>query len=243
VIKSETIGTLAAALAKAQGDFPPVPKGKTAKAGAYSYDYADLADILAALQPALAANQLSVVQDASVEFINGAPVAEVCTTILHSSGEWLTTGAIRIQAADETAQKIGAVLTYARRYSYGAALCISPEADTDGATDHQVDSKPQFRPAPKATPAAAPARANGATPSGDVDLKFGRGKGKKLSEVNDDDVRWYMTAWERDLADPEKAKFHGYSKKNLEIAGSILASRGVTDHSDMGAEEASPFNH
>jgi hypothetical protein len=155
--QSPTIGALAAALAKAQGDFPPVVKGKTAKAGPYSYDYADLADIIAALQPALAANELSIVQDASVEFVNGGPVAEVCTSILHSSGEWLTTGAIRIASADASAQKIGAVLTYARRYSYGAALCISPEADTDGA-DQQVDRKPGKAPKPQAPPPAGPSR-------------------------------------------------------------------------------------
>ena len=42
---------LNAAIAKAQGEFPPIPKDKTAQAGSYSYAYADLASILA-LRPA-----------------------------------------------------------------------------------------------------------------------------------------------------------------------------------------------
>lgn len=61
--------------------------------------------------------------------------------------------------------------------------------------------------------------------SDDVELKFGRCKGKHLSEVSDDDVRYYVAMWEKDLADPEKEKFHKFCKKNLEVAHALLASR------------------
>lgn len=61
--------------------------------------------------------------------------------------------------------------------------------------------------------------------SQDVDLKFGKGKGKRLSEVSDDDVRWYIGCWEKDLADPEKAKYHANSKRSIEIAQQMLAAR------------------
>ncbi len=61
--------------------------------------------------------------------------------------------------------------------------------------------------------------------SDDVDLKFGRGKDKKLSEVGDDDVRWYVGCWEKDLADPAKSKYHASSKRNIEIAQKLLAAR------------------
>ncbi len=81
--------------------------------------------------------------------------------------------------------------------------------------------------------------------SQDVDLKFGKGKGKKLSEVGDDDVRWYIGCWEKDLADPEKAKYHANSKRSIEIAQQLLASRanekaGTTAPS-AGAAPASPW--
>ena len=59
----------------------------------------------------------------------------------------------------------------------------------------------------------------------DVELKFGKGKGKHLSEVSDDDVRWYMGCWEKDLADPEKSKYHATSRKSLEVAKALLAAR------------------
>lgn len=59
----------------------------------------------------------------------------------------------------------------------------------------------------------------------DVDLRFGRGKDKKLSEVSDDDVRWYISCWEKDLADESKSKYHANSKRSIEIAQKLLAER------------------
>jgi hypothetical protein len=90
------------------------------------------------------------------------------------------------------------------------------------------------------------AKGGGRGKSGDdVELKFGRGKGKNLSEVSDDDVRWYVGCWEKDLADPAKEKFHKFSKKNIEIATALLAARanekaGTT--AAPGAPAASPWD-
>ena len=64
---SEAQGHLAAALAKAQGEFPVIPKSKTGKIEgktqggrdySYEYKYADLDDIKAVVQPILSANGL-----------------------------------------------------------------------------------------------------------------------------------------------------------------------------------------
>ncbi len=62
----------------------------------------------------------------------------------------------------------------------------------------------------------------------DVELKFGNAKkaGKtRLSECADDDVRWYIAAWKRDLADPAKEKYHRFCKRDLDIAEAMLAKR------------------
>lgn len=61
--------------------------------------------------------------------------------------------------------------------------------------------------------------------SQDVEIKWGNCKGQKLSEIEEKDVRFYLGAWERDLADPEKAKFHASCRKNIEIAQLLLAAR------------------
>ena len=52
------VKALNAAIAKAQGEFPPIPKDKTAKAGSYTYDYADLASILALVRPVLSETRI-----------------------------------------------------------------------------------------------------------------------------------------------------------------------------------------
>jgi hypothetical protein len=81
--------------------------------------------------------------------------------------------------------------------------------------------------------------------SSDVDLKFGKGKGKKLSEVSDDDVRWYMAAWEKDLSDPSKEKYHRFCKRDLEIGQALLAARANaaagTSTPSAGAAAPSPW--
>lgn len=150
---SPSIAALAAALAKAQGDFPAIPKGKTAKAGQYSYDYADLADMISALQPVLAANGLCVTQDpATIIAAEGRVAVEVTTTILHSSGEWLQSKPLAVPVEGTKAQAIGIATTYARRYSYGAALGVSPDADTDGQDDHPTERKPAKAATPRPPP-------------------------------------------------------------------------------------------
>jgi hypothetical protein len=195
-----------------------------------------------AVRAPFAANGLAIVQGLEAD---GALV-KVTMLLGHSSGEWVSS-TLSLPAAQGNVQGMMSAVSYGRRYllSSMCGIVADDASDDDGneasRPEHRLVDHVEATQAPRAaTP--APARTNGAASIGDVDLKFGRGKGKKLSEVNDDDVRWYMAAWERDLADPEKSKFHGYSKKNLEAAEQILSSRGVTDHSDMGAEE-SPFNH
>ena len=158
MLTSVSVSGLAAAFAKAQGDFPVIPKGKTAKAGPYSYDYADLADMIAALQPVLAANGLCVMQDAGCDTDkDGAIWVHVSTTVMHSSGEWFSSSPLTIRVVENKPQAIGIATTYARRYSYGATLGVSPEADTDGQSDHPVEAKPRptRRPTPPATEAPA----------------------------------------------------------------------------------------
>ena len=51
-----------ASIAKAQGKFVSVPKGKTANAGSYSYSYADYADVLKMVLPILSGEGLCVLQ-------------------------------------------------------------------------------------------------------------------------------------------------------------------------------------
>jgi hypothetical protein len=232
---SPAIGAISAALAKAQKVIKPAVFDRTNPH--FKNKYATLPSIMEAIRAPLADNGIAILQGAEAD----GPVVKVTTRLAHASGEWVES-TLSMTAQQNTPQGVMAALTYCRRGSLSLVCAVSDD-DDDGEiatrTEHRLVDHVEATQAPR----AAPARTNGAVPSGDVDLKFGNNKGRKLSEVNDDDVRWYVSCWERDLADESKAKFHGVSRKNIEIAESILASRGVTDHSDMGAEEASPFNH
>jgi hypothetical protein len=163
---SEQINELAAALAKAQGEFPPIPKDCVAKVttkagGSYSFKYADLDTILATVRPVLAKHDLALMVD--IETVrNEANERAMRATIrlVHSSGQWCqTTGlAIAIDAdayARQPAQASGSAATYATRYAIEAALAIRASDDDDGAgaSGNQIDvqRRPPQQPAPQQT--------------------------------------------------------------------------------------------
>lgn len=82
----------------------------------------------------------------------------------------------------------------------------------------------------------------------DLEVKFGRNKGKQLSECPDADVRYLIGRWESDLADPAKSRFHASAEHSIAIGRAILASRSSPPpaaepaYSSGPDGEASPFN-
>ena len=96
--------------------------------GKYSYNYADLADVLTHVRPHLARHGLSITQDV----ITTPHSVEVASTLLHKSGEYLTFSPLVLPAGGAP-QQFGSVITYARRYSLLAALGIASETDDDAA--------------------------------------------------------------------------------------------------------------
>lgn len=138
VDQSESVGSLAAALAQAQGKFTNPERNKTAKVRGksrdgspieYSYRYADLADILTVIRSPLSEAGLSYSQD--VRFDKANDEAVVVTTLRHSSGEWVRT-VLKYPSAAGRIQDLGSIFTYLRRYSLSALIGIAPEDDDDG---------------------------------------------------------------------------------------------------------------
>ena len=120
--------TLYGALSKAQGEFPLIPRDKTVNVsmksgGRYSFSYAPLETILAAIRKPLANNDLAVYQN----IVDGC----IVTIIAHSSGEELILAPVKIQQVDQGPQAMGSALTYARRYSLTTALNIAADDDDD----------------------------------------------------------------------------------------------------------------
>lgn len=127
--RSESIANIAKALAAARANFGPVTKNQKANAGKYAYDYADLALILSAVDPALAAAEIAPYQSVKIE----GQKCTVTTTLLHSSGEWIESDPLTLSAADDRPQSLGSCATYARRYSLVGVLGVSPASEDDDA--------------------------------------------------------------------------------------------------------------
>lgn len=147
---------ISAALVAFQSAATPVAKGKTAKVEKdgrllYTYEYADLADVIEHTKAARAAAGLAIVQFPTGD-ANGITVV---TTVLHKSGQWME-GELTLRPNDTKPQTIGSLITYLRRYCYSAALGICTEADDDGAAASNGGNEPRARKtaAPSARPPA-----------------------------------------------------------------------------------------
>ena len=138
--KSESIGALAAALAKGQGQMRHAVKDSVNPH--FKNRYADLASVWDAVRDPLAANGLAIVQ--LIE--DGEHGPHVTTTLLHASGEWIASG-YTIPASKADAQGYGSAITYARRYAL-AAICGIAQDDDDGQA--AAASAPRVAPAPRA---------------------------------------------------------------------------------------------
>lgn len=126
---TERAGQLAEALAAAQAELPRIGKDNTAQVrsekGQYSYSYADLADVSAAVLPVLARNGLAWTTLPTV--LDGAFVLRY--ELLHTSGEALR-GVYPLPNPGDP-QKMGSAITYARRYTLCAVSGVAPDADDD----------------------------------------------------------------------------------------------------------------
>ena len=127
---SDSTTALVAALVKARANFPAIPKDSVAGKGSNrEYHYADLSAILDAIGPALAVAELTILQSVDAE------TSSLITRLAHTSGEWVEcTYPLQMEQAP---QALGSALTYARRYSIQALLCLAA-SDDDGAQAQPV---------------------------------------------------------------------------------------------------------
>src|SRR3954451_1697965 len=134
---SETIGAIAAALAKAQIELQNPEKSLTAiirspfrREGDRSFRYASLSTGLDLVRKSLGRHEIATVQTTSID--EGAGLIRLTTTLAHSSGEWLASDwPVCPLSETATAHRMGAALTYARRYALFALVGIAGEDDLD----------------------------------------------------------------------------------------------------------------
>src|SRR5581483_300281 len=158
---SPSIASLAAALAKAQGELVNPEKSLTAtlpsdrRGGAErTFSYASLASGLDIVRKTLGQHEIATIQTTAID--QAAGVVNLTTTLAHSSGEWIASD-WPVCAIDEVPQQKGAALTYARRQSLFTLAGIAGEDDLD-APDLSVPKTTLAAPAGGSAP-----RGNGAS--------------------------------------------------------------------------------
>jgi hypothetical protein len=142
-VQSETLGKLAEALAKAQSEMGPVTKEGLNPF--FKSKYTKLCDVVEAITGPLSRNSIAILQPLRTEgedyFID--------TTLIHTSGEWLTSR-MKLIPGKRDMQGLMAAATYAKRCSLVALLCLgetdeSPAPkDDDGASTDLTERQPRM---------------------------------------------------------------------------------------------------
>src|SRR5262245_40610440 len=134
---SESIGTIAAALAKAQAELTNPEKSLVAtirspfpREGDRTFRYAPLSSGLDIVRKGLGRYEIATIQTTAID--KDAGLLRLTTVLAHSSGEWISSEWPVCPIADiASAQRMGAALTYARRYALFTLVGIAGEDDLD----------------------------------------------------------------------------------------------------------------
>jgi hypothetical protein len=134
---SHGVGALAAALAKAQAEIQNPEKSLTAtivspfpREGVRSFRYAPLSSGLDLVRKCLGQHEIATIQATAIDGESG--LIRLTTTLVHASGEWVSSD-WPVCPVSETAapHRLGAALTYARRYALFTLVGIAGEDDLD----------------------------------------------------------------------------------------------------------------
>jgi hypothetical protein len=135
---SESVAALAAALAKAQAQLVNPEKsltgvirtGRPGEGTGRTFRYAPLSTGLDIVRKTLGQHEIATVQSTVIDQPSG--MVNLTTTLAHASGEWIASDWPVCPIA-ETAnpQRMGAALTYARRYALFTLVGIAGEDDLD----------------------------------------------------------------------------------------------------------------
>ena len=133
---SQSVSALAAALAKAQIELTnpekslvgvlPANQGQSER----TFRYASLADGLDIVRKTLGRHEIATIQSTAIDRDSGT--IQLTTTLAHGSGEWIASDWPVCTLSDlASPRRMGAALTYARRYALFTLVGIAGDDDLD----------------------------------------------------------------------------------------------------------------
>ncbi|WP_324398846.1 ERF family protein [Bradyrhizobium sp.] len=229
---SASIGALAAALAKAQAEIANPEKSLTAtivspfpREGNRSFRYASLSSGLDLVRKCLGGHEIATVQTTAID--EGSGLIRLTTKLVHASGEWISSD-WPVCPVGETAapHRLGAALTYARRYALFTLVGIAGEDDLD-ARDLNVLPMTAARDGLAATGKGEPyedsellASKRGPAPPRRNGTE--RSKPAVLSSAESEDLRQQLTAELTSLNEPEALA--NWAHRALPLKNQLLAA-------------------
>jgi hypothetical protein len=134
---SESIAAIASALAKAQAEMTNPEKSLVAtirspfpREADRTFRYAPLSSGLDIVRKSLGRHEIATIQTTAIDSETG--LLRLTTVLAHASGEWISSDWPVCQISDmASAQRVGAALTYARRYALFTLVGIAGEDDLD----------------------------------------------------------------------------------------------------------------
>jgi hypothetical protein len=144
---SENVAAIATALAKAQTELSNPEKAMVGTVynarsdSQQSFRYASLSSGLDIIRKILGSQQIAITQTTDIDRANGT--VNLTTLLLHTSGEWISSDWPVCQLSETSApRRMGAALTYARRYALFTMVGIAGEDDLDAPDSGYGGAKP-----------------------------------------------------------------------------------------------------
>ncbi len=133
---SDNVAAIATALAKAQTELSNPEKAMIGSVynartdSQQSFRYASLSSGLDIIRKVLGNQQIAVTQTTAIDRASGT--VNLTTLLVHTSGEWISSDWPVCQLSETaTPRRMGAALTYARRYALFTMVGIAGEDDLD----------------------------------------------------------------------------------------------------------------
>ena len=144
---SENVGSIATALAKAQIELINPEKAVIGsihhhnRSDPQTFRYASLSSGLDIVRKTLGNQQIAITQTTDVDRTNG--VINLTTMLIHTSSEWISSDWPVCQLSEASApRRMGAALTYARRYALFTIVGIAGEDDLDAPDGEDRQANP-----------------------------------------------------------------------------------------------------
>jgi len=251
---SETVAALASALAKAQAELVNPEKSLTATIrtgrpgdGERIFRYAPLSSGLDIVCKTLGQHEIATLQTTAIDQTAG--MVQLTTTLAHASGEWIASDWPVCPIA-ETAnpQRMGAALTYARRYALFTLVGIAGEDDLDA--PDLCDGPPSLSPSavdrsfkPKGTPGNGHGRGGRKSESITLDPEQSAAlRENLLAQVSNIASADLAAAWAREAL-PAKNSLAATDAKLVEDAFERRLSELAPSATAEAADDAAPSTH